>query len=70
MQTTQLDKEQVTISLSPEEAAHLLQALEDETIRKQLGEPAEALIKLLRDHGVTPPEAPDHLRYEYAPPPR
>lgn len=57
---------EVRLRLDDHESARLLQGLEENA--DALGPTGSALARALRAAGVTPPDPPNHLRGEYAPP--
>lgn len=66
MNTAGESKTQISLALDADEARHLLQGLREH--RDALGAAAQELERQLTAIGITPPEPPDHIRTEYAPP--
>jgi len=66
MHIQEQNKQSISVVVSEQEAAHILEGLE--RFHDQLEEGTQALEQALKDAGVTPPPDPDHVRYEYAPP--
>lgn len=66
MNLTAATKEKLTLTMSVDEARHLLAALQDH--REIVGDFGHDLAGKLSAAGIQPPAAPDHIRYEYMPP--